>query len=128
MMPSADSSRRSRAPVRVRRRDLIRIQGFRLPRPRSGADPDRRLDVRLWLDLWDAARRNRIERTVDYRRVHRVLRAAARRPGRGLAERLVEAILKGFPRVDAAEVRLRWGAGIRCRRSRSAPDGAGKRG
>lgn len=126
-MPSAASPNRSRAPGRARRRDLIRIQGFRLPRPRAGSGPERRLDVRLWLDLSEAAFRNRIERTVDYRRVHRLLRAAAKRSGPGLAERLAEAILEGFPRVDAVEVRLARGAGSRCRRTRAAEDGAGRR-
>jgi hypothetical protein len=122
-MPSAIPHRR-RVPGRARRRDRIRIRGFRLPGSRTGPGRERRLDVRLWLDLWEAARRNRIGRTVDYRRVHRLLRAAANHAGRGLARRLAEAILEEFPRVDSVEVRLGWGARARCRRSRPAPGGA----
>jgi dihydroneopterin aldolase len=115
-MPCEVPHRRGRAPEGPRRRDLIVIGGFQLPPLRARGGRRRRLDVRLWLDLWEAARRNRIERTVDYRRVHRLLRGAVDRGGRGVAARLAEAILRGFPRVDEVEVRMERGGAVRLRR------------
>lgn len=106
-----------------RRRDLITLEGVRLPAGhRWGVEVPRQVDLRLWLDLGEAAFHDRIERTVDYREVHRCLCEAAKRCAQGLAEGLARAVLEGFPQVDEVEVIAQDGE--RARRARGERDAA----
>lgn len=106
-----------------RRRDLITLKSVRLQVPSGwGAPSSRQVDLRLWLDLGEAAFHDRIERTVDYREVHRRVLAAAARGGRDLAAGLARVIMEGFPQVDEVEVAL--DGGPRARLTRGEDDGA----
>jgi dihydroneopterin aldolase len=86
------------------RADHIELKGVRLQTPCATPSGRVRADVRLRLDLMEAARHERIESTVDYRKVHDRLREAARRCRRGLAGALARAVLEGFPQVEEVEI------------------------
>lgn len=104
------------------RRDLITLKGVRLQVPaRRGGRLSRRVDLRLWLDLGEAAFEDRIERTVDYREVHRCLCSAAARGAADLPGALAGAVLEEFPQVE--EVEVVDAEGPRVRRARGEGDG-----
>ncbi len=83
--------------------DQIVLKGVRLRAPAGTGETCRTVEVRLSLDLRQAAFNNRIDRTVDYREVHEVLKRTALRDGI-LVENLTRAVLEGFPQVMGVEV------------------------
>jgi dihydroneopterin aldolase len=89
--------------------------------------------VHLELPLAEAGRTDDLNRTVDYRAIHEVVRAVMEGPSRKLVEALAEAVaaelLQAFPPVQAVElevVKLRppvdfanAGLSVRIRRNRA---------
>jgi dihydroneopterin aldolase len=98
------------------RKDQIILKGIQVWNRAAPASAPRQIDLRLWLDLGEAARRNRIDRTVDYREVHRRVLAAAARSGRDLAPALAREVLKAFRSVVSVEVEASGEPRLRLRR------------
>ena len=71
---------------------------------------DFEVTVRLELPLGEAGRTDDLSYTVDYRAVHEAIRGVMEGPPRklveALAERVAEAVLRGFPPVHAVEVEV----------------------
>ncbi len=97
--------------------DCIRLKGLVLF-PRLGvahwekeAVQKATADVELWADLSAAAASDRIEDAVDYEAACRVVQevAAARKYHlvESLAHEILAALLRSFPRVERATIRLR---------------------
>lgn len=69
-------------------------------------------EVTVWLELplGEAGRTDDLSYTVDYRAVHAAIRGVMEGPPRklveALAERVAEAVLQGFPPVQAVEVEV----------------------
>jgi len=79
-------------------------------------EEERRLGQRFLVDLWvdvrgDATETDRIQDTVDYRRLAALVRDVFGGEERQLLERLAgtiaDGILEGFPTIDRARVRVR---------------------
>ena len=79
-------------------------------------EEERRLGQRFLVDLWvdvhdDATDTDRIEDTVDYRRLASLVRDVFAGPERqlleGLAGSIADGIVDGFPAVERARVRVR---------------------
>lgn len=87
----------------LNRNDQIILKGVQLCAPAGTKETCRTVDVRLNLDLRQAAFKDRIDRTVDYREVQECLKRTALRDG-DLIENLTRAILEGFPQVRVVEV------------------------
>jgi dihydroneopterin aldolase len=105
------------------RRDHIVLKGVRLGALAGTQETGCSVDVRLSLDLRQAAFHDRIDCTVDYRDVHECLKRTVLEDG-DCVEILTRAVLDGFPQVTAVEVtstrgqshsRRRGGVhGVRC--------------
>jgi len=71
---------------------------------------DFEVTVQLELPLGEAGRTDDLSHTVDYRAVHAVVREVMEGPPRklveALAERVAEAVLRGFPPVHVVEVEV----------------------
>ena len=71
---------------------------------------DFEVTVRLELPLGEAGRTDDLSHTVDYRAVHQVVRGVMEGPPRrlveALAEKVAEAVLQGFPPVQAVEIEV----------------------
>jgi dihydroneopterin aldolase len=94
----------------------IELQGLVVFGHHGYLEEERRLGQRFLVDLWvdvagDAAETDRIDQTVDYRRLADLVRAVFAGPERllleGLAGAIVDGIVERFPSVERARVRVR---------------------
>jgi dihydroneopterin aldolase len=94
----------------------IELQGLVVFGHHGYLEEERRLGQRFLVDLWvdvhgEATETDRIEDTVDYRRLATLVREVFSGPERllleGLAGAIVDGILDGYPAVEHAKVRVR---------------------
>jgi dihydroneopterin aldolase len=94
----------------------IELQGLVVFGHHGYLEEERRLGQRFLVDLWvdvvgDAAETDRIDQTVDYRRLADLVREVFVGPERllleGLAGAIVDGIVERFPSVERARVRVR---------------------
>ncbi len=94
----------------------IELQGLVVFGHHGYLEEERRLGQRVLVDLWvdvagDATETDRIDETVDYRRLAALVREVFAGPERflleGLAGAVVDGIVERFPSVERARVRVR---------------------
>ena len=108
--------RRGRGRAWEDHRMTIELQGLVVFGHHGYLEEERRLGQRFLVDLWvdvagDATETDRIDETVDYRRLAALVREVFAGPERllleGLAGAVVDGIVERFPSVERARVRVR---------------------
>jgi dihydroneopterin aldolase len=95
---------------------IIELQGLVVFGHHGYLEEERRLGQRFFVDLWvdvagNATETDRIDETVDYRRLAALVREVFAGPERllleGLAGSVADGIVERFPSVEHARVRVR---------------------